>query len=380
MDLANQQANRANWQGDQYNQYMRDYMTKQQGMIDPLLGQMGGLTGQMSSNADAIGNVGQGYQMNPLSSLGNYDAVSMLKDPAMVSMLKDPTALSQLSSYGDLGGYKQLSEGLSPQAMAAMQGQAMDTIPAKYDQARQQLAAKMGSRGLGGAMGTMANQFGDLEAQKAAEQAGSLRNITLQDENLRNTNMGLNRQFNSQMDIYNQQRNVNRDLGNADIAKFNAQQAYNTGTANQGAQQFNSQMGFNTGTANQAAQQFNNNFLLNRDLQNSSIADKNNQYLMAQRQQALAELLGKQGALGQAAGNATNQGALINSTYNPYQWAGAANTAQGNATGATGLGMQGAGQNAQLAQSQRGFWDSIGGPLIGAATSIGSSYLGRKKE
>jgi hypothetical protein len=322
MALANQQAQRGNQQSDLYNQLMQQYMGMQQGQLNPLFSQMGSLSNILQGNAQNIGNIGQDYSTTTIPTLGGY------------------TPSQMLPGYAAVGGFKDLAEGLSPQALASMQGNVLDQTPAKFDQARQQLQAKMASRGLGGAMGNMANEFGNLEAQKAQALSGGLRDITLQDEALRNQNMQANRLFGADLGKYNTDMLMKRDL------------------------------------ANQSNQQWNTQFNMNRDLANTSILDKNNQTSMANRQQTLAELLGQQGAYGNIFSNLLNQGSLANQAYNPYQWANASNSAMGNANQATGLGLQGAGQNAQLASSQRGFWDSFGAPLLGAG--IGALTGGSK--
>lgn len=165
LDAASQQAQQqqqlANKMGGNFSDIMGQMLGKQQGAIDqygPLMqqfmSQLQGEQGNLASAANA--------QVNPL-----------------------------------LANAKQLSEGLSPEALAALKGQAIDQNTG-FDQAMSQQMAAMGARGFGGqgGMGNLEAQLGGLYGQREQAKAGALRNITMQNENLRNQNIMANNQFN----------------------------------------------------------------------------------------------------------------------------------------------------------------------------------------
>lgn len=83
-------------------------------------------------------------------------------------------------------------EGLSPEALAALKGQAIEGVPAHFDAASQRLKAQLARRGLTGGTGTSglaAGPLGGLEIAKEQERAGALRGVTLADEAARKADL-----------------------------------------------------------------------------------------------------------------------------------------------------------------------------------------------
>ena len=81
------------------------------------------------------------------------------------------------------------SEGLSPQALAALRGKGIDSLNSNFDSSMQNLRASLARRGLSGGGGPMSGLSVDPLAgayqKHAMDRAGALRDVTLADENQR---------------------------------------------------------------------------------------------------------------------------------------------------------------------------------------------------
>lgn len=92
------------------------------------------------------------------------------------------------------------TEGLSPQAMAALRAQAIEGTAGAYDDALSRAVVNLSRRGMltgaTAAGGDAARLFGGVYAQKAQAKADALRKTTLADEQARRENWVQNRQWN----------------------------------------------------------------------------------------------------------------------------------------------------------------------------------------
>ena len=141
--IAENQIGRATGTQDEFMQMLRDQMAKRGGTSDPLMAKL----------------------------------AEML--PGLFDLAKSPL---------DIG----TPEGLSPEAMAALKAQAIEGVPAHFDQASQRLKAQLARRGLAGGSGTsglVAGPLGGLEIAKEQERASGLRNVTLADEAARKADL-----------------------------------------------------------------------------------------------------------------------------------------------------------------------------------------------
>jgi hypothetical protein len=104
--------------------------------------------------------------------------------------------LQEYSQFG-AGDVTDLQGGYSPEALAAMRGQAIDAVPGRFDAAARNIRLQQLRRGGGGmapAGGDYSRDFGNLYAAREQSRAGALRGITVEDERLKRENILANRQ------------------------------------------------------------------------------------------------------------------------------------------------------------------------------------------
>jgi hypothetical protein len=114
--------------------------------------------------------------------------------------------MNQLAKYFGFAGEEVTAptlaetEGLSPQAMAALKGQAIEGTGLAFDDATAAVMKNLGRRGLAGGLtagtGDLARMLGPIYAQQAMAKGQALRGITLTDEELRRKNWEANRAWN----------------------------------------------------------------------------------------------------------------------------------------------------------------------------------------
>jgi hypothetical protein len=105
----------------------------------------------------------------------------------------------QLQEYSQFGQapVTGLEGGLSPEALAAMKGAAIDQVPGRFDAAARAIKLRQLRRGGGGAApagGDYSRDLGGLYAAREQERAGALRGVTMEDEKMRRENILANRQ------------------------------------------------------------------------------------------------------------------------------------------------------------------------------------------
>jgi hypothetical protein len=164
---AAQQAALANQYGGQWNQTASDLLGKQNAAI-----------GQYMPGLDALMAKLTGQQGDLMSQLN--------------AILNDKSGPQVMDA-------KQLAEGLTPEAKAALQSQVLNQDTG-FGGAMSKLKASMGARGFGGMGGNadIANSMGSLYAQQQMAKSKALGDITLQNEALANQNIAANRSFNLQ--------------------------------------------------------------------------------------------------------------------------------------------------------------------------------------
>ena len=163
---------------------------RQRQLFDMMLGRVNPALDQ------AMGQAGQDLSPNARFIQGNlYPAIQNAVAQGQQTGLSPEAKFFQDNLYPSIqAAVARGEQGLSPQAMAALQTQAMDAVPQNFNRIEQNLRTQLARRGaigsneLPGSAGDIVREFGDLEAQKEGLRSSLMSQAALSDEQARQQN------------------------------------------------------------------------------------------------------------------------------------------------------------------------------------------------